>query len=124
MQLTYKQRLEIAVSLLDERDLLKYLNLCARSENPYLQGGVFEITQDVLDRLYRKPNKIDIAEKFLLVQLANGPKDKEEIKKLAIQEGITEHTLRRARESLDVVCKQTGKVGKERKSIWSLPEKN
>ncbi len=84
--------------------------------------AVCEDAQDVLNRLNRKPLKTDMAEDFLYQELADGPKDKKAIEKLAIEQDISEHTLRRARISLGVKISQTG-TGSTRKSIWSLPER-
>jgi hypothetical protein len=85
-------------------------------------GPVNETAQDVMTRLCRKPNKGETADSWLRLQLADGPKEAREIERLAGEEGIRAHTLRRAREDLGVVCDQTGK-GKARKSFWRLPER-
>lgn len=81
---------------------------------------VYETAQEVLTRKYRKPSRVEIAEDFLESQLVGGPKEHKKIEKLALEQGITKHTLRRARENLNVVIKQEGQ-GKSRKSMWSLP---
>lgn len=82
---------------------------------------VYEDAQMVLERLSRTPSKGETAESWLRLQLAGGPKDKDEIERLADEEGIKPHTLRRAREKLGVVIDQKGK-GKDRKSFWRLPK--
>ena len=83
-------------------------------------GAIYEVADEVLIRLFRKPGKKESAESWLREKLAEGPKEKSEIERLAEQEGFKEHTLRRARENLGVVIDQQGK-GKTRKSFWRMP---
>jgi putative DNA primase/helicase len=84
-------------------------------------GEVYETADDVLMRLWKKPGKAQTAESWLQMQLAEGPKNKDEIEPLAEKEGFMEHTLRRARENLHVVSDFKGK-GPNRKTFWRLPK--
>lgn len=87
-------------------------------------GEIYETAQDVLQRLHHKPSKLEIAEDFLESLLADGPKDKNEIEKLAGEQYVKLHTLRTARENMRIVIEQTGKGNKgskKRKSTWRLP---
>jgi len=85
-----------------------------------IQGHVNETADEVLKRQNYKPGKVDEAEDFLIRELADGPKEKKTIEKLAEQGGISPYALRTAREKLKIDTKQTGK-GKTRKSMWCLP---
>ncbi len=81
--------------------------------------AVHETAQEVDDRLNRKPMKTNIAEDFFEQVLADGPKEKQVIEKLAAEQEIKEHTLRRARVSLGIRTTYEG-IGKDRKTLWNL----
>jgi len=66
----------------------------------------------------------DEAQDFLRDELSNGPADWQQIEKDRKAVGISEITLRRARENLGIKIRREGEIGKRGggRSIWELPE--
>jgi hypothetical protein len=64
----------------------------------------------------RPPNELEFAKTFLLEILQTSPREKSEVVSAADAKGITEATLRRAREYIGVVMKKRGK-----QSWWEMP---
>jgi putative DNA primase/helicase len=67
----------------------------------------------------RPQSRKDHAQLFLQMALANGPRLAREVEAEAGRAGISEATLRRAREDVRIVTKK--EKGGEGRSIWSLP---
>lgn len=82
-----------------------------------LKGDNFLVTDR---RRTRQAPALDEAIAFLEEFLADGPKAKSEIMKAAYSAGITEITIRRAREIIDIQIERT--KTSPPKSIWKLPE--
>lgn len=61
------------------------------------------------------------AKDFLRVALRNGPREAQEVKEEAEKVGVTERTLRRARNELDVKLSRDGYQGPW---LWTLPDNN
>jgi len=66
----------------------------------------------------QESSKVEAACQFLLAQLADGPMGATECKAAAKDDGISEHTLRRAREKLELDIYVDGET---RRSMWKLP---
>ena len=64
-------------------------------------------------------SKLDEAKDFLKRALAEGPRPASEVKEEAKREGVSEHTLRRARRDL---CGCEREVGAHNRWVWSLQE--
>ncbi len=68
---------------------------------------------------------LDAAKDWLRTVLYGGPVDSDDIKKRAEERGITEKTLRDAREALKVeIARDSSKVGQGSKTNWALPRHN
>jgi hypothetical protein len=76
----------------------------------------FRTVPDRIDRL-----KIDQAEKFLRLALAEGKQESWWVIKQGLAEGLADRTLRRAAERLGVEYEREGS-GREHRSYWSLPQ--
>jgi hypothetical protein len=64
----------------------------------------------------------DDAEDWLREALAAGPRASRDVQRDARADGVTERTLRRARESLGVIVERRGAVGSGQRWIWHLGE--
>ena len=88
--------------------------------------GFSELTaEDLLSpELPTDPSAIEAAQKFLRQELSDGPASVTELKRLALNEKISERTLERAKSTLRILSKREGVPGKSGggKYLWLLPE--
>jgi hypothetical protein len=65
--------------------------------------------------------ELDEAKEFLLEQLSGEPAEADEMKKKARSAGLSERTLRRAKEALGILSVREG-FGRDGRWVWSLPK--
>jgi hypothetical protein len=68
---------------------------------------------------HAQASRLDEAKAFLRRALANGPRPANEVKEEAKEEGIAEHTFRRAREGL---CAYRQEAADRNRTLWALKE--
>ena len=94
---------------------LEWLGECDATADELLNGGKSACGYDD-ESIFERILPIEKAVQFLLNTLSNKPIDKEEVVKIAAEQGIKYETLRRAREKLGVITDVRGNS-----SWWSLP---
>jgi hypothetical protein len=93
---------------------------------PYVEfeQGTVDVTADeILSSVIqgRKPQARNEAEEFLRKALEHGPVPANDVKEQAEAKGISEQTLRRTREALNIKPKKVG-FGDKSERIWELPQ--
>jgi hypothetical protein len=103
--------------VLDDENIvnLDWLGECDATADELLNGGKSNGESDY-EPFMPKIWPRDTAKKFLLNTLSATPMDKNDVVNTAMEQGIKEETLRRAREELGVVIETRGN-----RSWWSLP---
>jgi hypothetical protein len=98
-----------------EKHVKETLRMFGSSEEEIRQQS-----QDSSLPVQKGPSKLQLAIDFLRAKLSDRPVEVNVIKALAIHKNIKRSTLRRARESLKVVCGRRG-FGPESRCVISLP---